>query len=66
MSYQPDDDGQILFYVDPRRNYAHTDFDLTFTLVQSYVYQLPFGPGRKRLTSGPASYVLGGWGCPAF
>jgi hypothetical protein len=62
MSYQPDDDGQIIFYVDPRRNYARNDFDRTFTFVQSYVYQLPFGQGRKWLTSGPASYILGGWG----
>jgi len=29
--------------------------------VQAFVYQLPFGQGKKWLNSNPASYVLGGW-----
>jgi hypothetical protein len=32
-----------------------------FAYVVSGVYELPFGKGRRRLTSGPASWVLGGW-----
>jgi hypothetical protein len=62
MSYQTGDDGGIVFYVNPRRNYARNDFDRTFTYVQTFIEQLPFGKGRKWLTGGPASYVLGGWG----
>jgi hypothetical protein len=62
MSYQTGDDGGIIFYTGGRRNYARNDFDRTFTFVQSYVYKLPFGPGKKYLSSGPASYILGGWG----
>ncbi|HME06717.1 MAG TPA: TonB-dependent receptor [Bryobacteraceae bacterium] len=62
LNYQQDDDTGPLFYVDPRRNYARADYDREFNFVQSYVYELPFGKGRKWLTGGPASYVLGGWG----
>jgi hypothetical protein len=32
-----------------------------FTYVVSGVYELPFGKGRQHLTSGPVSWVLGGW-----
>jgi hypothetical protein len=34
--------------------------------VQSYVYPLPFGVGRKWLTKGPATWVLGGWQLSGF
>ncbi len=61
MDFQGDDDGGLIYYIDPRRNYARTDFDREFTFVQSYVYQLPFGSGKRWLTSGLASAVLGGW-----
>jgi hypothetical protein len=30
-------------------------------LTVTYSYQLPFGRGRRWLTEGPATYVLGGW-----
>ena len=30
-------------------------------LVVNYLYELPFGPGKKHLTSGPMSVILGGW-----
>jgi len=32
-----------------------------FTYVVSGVYELPFGKGRQHLTSGPASWIVGGW-----
>ena len=61
MDYQSGDDGGLaLFYVDAARNYARADFDRTFTFVQSYVYSLPYGPGRSQL-HGPLNYVVGGW-----
>ncbi|HWY48775.1 MAG TPA: carboxypeptidase regulatory-like domain-containing protein [Bryobacteraceae bacterium] len=61
MGYQTDDDGNLLWLINPRRSYARNDFDRTLTFVQSYVYNLPFGAGRKWLTQGPATWVLGNW-----
>jgi hypothetical protein len=61
MSFQSGDDGGLVFWVDQQRNYAPTDFDRKLSFVQSYVYELPFGPGKKMLNSGVASQVLGGW-----
>ncbi len=61
MSYQTDDDGGLWTYYDQRRSYARTDFDRTQTFVQSYVYDLPFGVGKKWLNRGIAARVLGGW-----
>jgi hypothetical protein len=61
MDYQSGDDGGLLFYINGSRSYARADFDRTLGFVQSYVYQLPVGPGKKWVTSGPASRILGGW-----
>jgi hypothetical protein len=36
-------------------------FNAKLRWVTSAVYDLPFGPGRKMLRTGPASYILGGW-----
>ena len=36
-------------------------FDQRHRSAFSYGYELPFGAGRRRLTSGVASHVLGGW-----
>ena len=61
MSYQSSDDGGLDFYINQRRNYARNDYDRTHTFVQSYVYELPFGPGKKWLSSGLAGNVFGNW-----
>jgi hypothetical protein len=61
MGYQTGDDGGLYFYVNPRRGYARNDFDRTQTFVQSYVYDLPFGPGQKFLRSGLIGNIVGGW-----
>src|SRR5262249_25617340 len=47
MGYQNGDDGGLDFYINQRRNYARVDFDRTVNFVQSYIYELPFGKGRK-------------------
>lgn len=60
MDYQQGDDGILDFYINVGRNYARADFDRTYNFVQSYVYSLPYGPGRNQLQS-PLKYVLGGW-----
>jgi hypothetical protein len=52
-------------------NYRHlnrgrSNTDFTHMFVQSYMYELPFGPGKSRLQSGPASWILGGWQVNGF
>jgi hypothetical protein len=36
-------------------------YDARHRFVNTYVYDLPFGQGRRWLRSGPASWILGGW-----
>jgi hypothetical protein len=47
------------------RDYASwkgpSDFDYPHRFVASYVYDLPFGRGRRLLQSGALSYILGGF-----
>jgi hypothetical protein len=61
MGFQTGDDGGPRWYIDFRRNYSRNDFDRTHTFVQSYVYDLPFGKGKRWLSSGIASTIIGGW-----
>ncbi|SPE22583.1 Cna B domain protein [Candidatus Sulfopaludibacter sp. SbA3] len=61
MSMQTDDDGNLLWFINPQRNWARTDFDRTLNFVQSYVYELPIGPGKALLSQGLASRIIGGW-----
>jgi hypothetical protein len=61
MGYQTGDDGSLLWQIGVERNYARTDWDRTLTYVQSYVYQLPAGKGKRWLNGGPAAWVLGNW-----
>jgi hypothetical protein len=61
MGFQTGDDGNLWNYINARRSYARTDFDRHQTFVQSYVYDLPFGPGRKWLKSGLIGRIVGGW-----
>ncbi len=61
MGFQTGDDGGPRWYIDFRRNYARNDFDRTHTFVQSYIYDLPFGHGKRWLNSGIAAKTIGGW-----
>jgi hypothetical protein len=60
-----DDDGFYGFYLNGQyhRNWALTDFNRTFSFVQSYVYQLPFGKGKHFLNSNAPGLdkIVGGW-----
>jgi len=40
---------------------GNSNTDIRHTITNSWIYQLPFGPGRQYLSSGPASKILGGW-----
>ncbi|GEM_PF-287247 len=60
-----DDDGCYCFYLPGQyhRNYALNDFNRTVTFVQSYVWQLPFGKGKRFLnsTGRAGDMIIGGW-----
>jgi hypothetical protein len=66
MGFQTGDDGNLFFYINQSRNYARNDFDRTQTFVQSFVYDFPFGHGKRWVTSGPAAAVVGGWRVSTF
>lgn len=55
------DNGQPSYYIDPGRSRARADFDRRHVFVQSYIYELPFGRGRKWNLTGPADWAFGGW-----
>ena len=47
----------------PQANYGNSDFDVRQRLVFSYIYDLPFGRGRKFAggASGAVNQILGNW-----
>jgi hypothetical protein len=55
--------GALADYIggDIRRNYAPLEYDRRHTIVNSVIYELPFGKQKPFLTSGVGSKVLGGW-----
>jgi len=55
------EDGTYWNYIQTNRNYSRLDFDRTHTFVQSYVYELPFGPGKPLAKTGVARWILGDW-----
>ena len=60
LGYQSEDSG-LLFYINPRRNWQRLSFDRRHNFVQSYVYELPFGKGRRWMRSGTGAWIAGGW-----
>lgn len=44
-----------------RAGYGPSGFDVRHRFVASWLYELPFGKGRRMLTRGVASQILGGW-----
>jgi hypothetical protein len=61
MGYITGDDGGVIFFAQPRRNYAPLDFDRTHNFEQSVTYELPFGYGHQHLSSGFLATAIGGW-----
>ncbi|MCP5113785.1 MAG: TonB-dependent receptor, partial [bacterium] len=43
------------------RNYGSLNQDRRHNMVISNAYELPFGPGKRFASSGPAAWILGGW-----
>ena len=44
-----------------RERRGPSDFDIRHQFAGSYIYELPFGPGRSHLNDGALSHILGGW-----
>jgi hypothetical protein len=63
MDFQSGDDGGLDFYAGQGmgRNYARADFDRTLNFIQSYIYPLPFGQGRRFMAHSLAGKIVGGW-----
>ena len=61
MNYQTGDDGNLLWLINQRRNYARADFDRTLMWNQSFVYALPWGVGQHWMKNGIAARILGNW-----
>jgi hypothetical protein len=60
LGYAPESSG-LWNYIQPTRSYSRLDFDRSHTFVQAYVYELPFGKGKRWLHSGVGRWVLGDW-----
>jgi hypothetical protein len=43
------------------KNRAPMPFDRTHNFQSTFVYELPFGPGKKMATTGVGKWALGGW-----
>jgi hypothetical protein len=56
-------DNGLRFYVPSQysKNNSVSDFNRTHSFTMASTWSLPFGKGKRWATSGPASYVLGGW-----
>lgn len=62
MAIRPHDNWTVMDINDIRANYGPIN-DFTHRAVISYVYDLPFGPGKQFLTdsTGVVKHLLGGW-----
>ena len=56
-----DENGSINTPIDFSTSWGRAGFDRTHNYVLSTIYDLPLGPGRRWLTDGLASKVIGGW-----
>jgi hypothetical protein len=56
-----DDNQGRMFYINQERNWARADNDRRHIFTQSYIWELPFGKGRRWIQDGPAAWIIGGW-----
>jgi hypothetical protein len=56
-----DGGGGAITVWDLSRERSNSNIDRRLAFIMSSVYELPFGKGRSFLTSGPASWIFGGW-----
>lgn len=57
--YNPDNG--TLDHYNRRLEKSIGEFDLTHNIKATYIYELPLGKGRKWMTGGVGSWILGGW-----
>ena len=55
------EDGGLWNYIQQQRSYARLDFDRTYNYTNSFVWELPFGKGKKWAQTGAARWIAGGW-----
>lgn len=57
------DGGYVANGLNPRLSRAPSDFDRTHSLMFSYIWELPFGPGKSLMNRQDwfSKYVIGGW-----
>ncbi|MFN7922581.1 MAG: TonB-dependent receptor [Bryobacteraceae bacterium] len=56
-----EDNGAVDIPLSVPLNKGRMNDNRTHTFTQSYMYDLPFGKGKKWASSGPAMWVAGGW-----
>jgi len=64
INYSDDDGNAFLTWNHPsvlRRNRAPAGYHIPHNFQLSFMYELPFGPGKATATSGPAGLLLRGW-----
>ena len=63
INYADNSDSGLTWHWQPMwdRNRALADFDRTHNLQIYGIYALPFGPGKRWATEGPAAVIAGGW-----
>jgi hypothetical protein len=55
------ENGTISTPIDFQQSWGRSNFDRTHNYVLSALYDLPWGPRRRWLSSGPVGQILGGW-----
>jgi hypothetical protein len=55
------DTGTYSNYYNRRADYGPTANDITHRLNFHWIYELPFGAGKRWLANGPLRYITGGW-----
>ncbi|MBK5291777.1 MAG: TonB-dependent receptor [Acidobacteriia bacterium] len=55
------DNGGYAYLINSVRSRARSDFDRRHMFTQSYVWELPFGRGKRLVNSGVGSKLAGGW-----
>jgi hypothetical protein len=56
-----EDNGGLAIHFNAPINKGHMSDNRTHVFVQSYIWELPFGRGKRWAGSGPASWIAGGW-----
>lgn len=56
-----DDNGSLHIHAAPALNRGRSGHDRTHSLVSGFVYELPFGRGKRWAQAGAARWVLGDW-----